>query len=215
MSRQDLLDEINRRVNDVADNFIKFKICYFLYLAGVASSLLALLIIYAFKLVSLDSFNKYIENPAFLFVTNVVFLYIYWGYIKYANLIQNRKLHKNIIIVVLLEAADFLLSKIGYPLDWLLMKFPFASIVSPLLLFLIFRTLKNDEGLYFQKLSKLNLYMFIVQLVILGQKLASVKYIILITYFVMAFLGLVTFYREATLFRHLYRKFENTAEAAV
>ncbi len=215
MSRQDLLDAINRRVNEVADKFIKFKICYFLYIAGVASSLLALLIIYAFKLISLDSFNKYIEHPAFLFVSSVVFLYIYWGYIKYANLIQNRKLHKTIIIVVMLWAADFLLSKIGYPLDWLIMKFPFASIVSPLLLFFIFRTLKNDESLYFQKLSKLNLYMFIVQMIILGQKVASVKYIILITYFVMAFLGLVTFYREATLFRHLYRKFEKTAEATV
>jgi hypothetical protein len=176
---------------------------------------LAILVIYAFKLISLDSFNRYIEHPAFLLGGAVVFLYVYFGYIKYANLIQNQKLHKTIIIIVVLWAADVFLSKIGYPLDWLIMKFPFAGIVSPLLLFLIFRTLKNDEGLYFQRLSKLNLYMFIVQLVILGQKLASVKYIILLAYFVMAFLGLITFYREATLFRHLYRKFEKTAETTV
>lgn len=215
MSRQDLLDAINHRVNDVADKFIKFRTCYFLYLAGVASSVLAILVIYAFKLISLNSFNKYIEHPAFLLVGAVVFLYIYLGYIKYANLVQSQKLHKTIIIVVVLWAADVLLSKISYPLDWFIMKFPFASIVSPLLLFLIFRTLKNDEGLYFQRLSKLNLYMFIVQLVILGQKLASVKYVILLTYFVMAFLGLIIFYREATLFRHLYHKFEKTAEATV
>jgi hypothetical protein len=215
MSGNKLLDTINHRVDGIADKFIKFRTCFALYLAGIASSVLSLLALYAFKLISLDRFNKYIEHPGVLLIGAAVFLYIYLGYIKYANLIQNHKLRKAIIVIIVLWAADVVLSNIGYPMDWLIKQVPFAGIISPLLLFLIFRTLKNDEVIYFQRLAKLNFYIFIVQLVILVQKLASVKYVILLSYFIMAFIGLITFFREATLFRHLYRKFEKAKEATV
>lgn len=94
----------------------------------------------------------------------LISVYIFAGYIKYSFIANEQKFRKLMYFAVTLLFANLILSlihsntKCDYP-DCLYLR---SSDLSLLLLFYGFRLIKNEERAFFERLSKLNLYMFII-----------------------------------------------------
>jgi hypothetical protein len=156
-----------------------------------------------------------------LIITFLLNLYIYSGYIKYADIANEKILRKIMFLVVGLYSMSMVLSAfhmyIGMtPLNYLnyLSPMPIAFI----LIFYSFRLIKNEEQKFFKMLSNLYLCTFLLSILGGGSILvlsknftASTKWIYILPFFIGgAVIAIMKFYFEVKLFRWLSSKYDET-----
>jgi hypothetical protein len=200
---------LNQKTSQMS-KFAKFQYCYIYFLANIAFGIAYIIATYILRIDKLDFlFMQIVGNSLGGFVSLIISLYIYLGYIKYSHNVNSDKLHNVFSIIIVMAITGFILMNTPYPVDWLYKKYKLVPIITSFLLFYVFKTIDTEEKTYFQRLSLVYLAQFILQVV-----MASIKLIVgsmsvfFVFYFIQAGVSLLTIYLEATLFRQLYHKYE-------
>lgn len=194
--------------------YIKFKVCYLLLIL-IPITVVIFMALFATKIVTIDTCKK----PEFFIVEAIVALffglYINLGFVKIADILKIdilRKIMITIIAFMLINLClSFLTRVLGYhiPYSFYLIV---GSLIS-LLCFFGFRLVKDSEFNIFQRLSKLNLYSFIFELIYLlsivfGKHLLFLKALGGLSLIPQIIIYILIWYWEIVLFRKLYVKFE-------
>ena len=154
MTINNSIDSINQKIVHIANNYVKFRYCYLLYLVNIVLGFLFFVAVYFSKFTSAtDIINDVVKSNGGQLIALLISFYIYLGFIKYSQKIGFDKLRSVITAIMLIAVLDLILSHAGYPLDWAMMKINLTGLSSTYLMFYIFKKIKNDEGVYFRKLN--------------------------------------------------------------
>lgn len=156
-----------------------------------------------------------------LIITSLLNLYIYSGYVKYSDIVNEKAFRKIMFVVIGVYFINIIFSAFHMhsemtPSNYLnyLSPMPIAFI----LMFYSFRLIKNEEQKFFRMLSNLNLCTFFLSIIGGGAILAlsnnftaSTKWIYILPFLIGgAIIGITKFYFEVKLFRWLSSKYDET-----
>lgn len=201
-------------MNALMRRAITFKNCY---LFVIVNLVLVIPITILYRIIPQFKIPFSIINKVISFLLS---LYIFIGYIKYSYISNESKFRKIILIVISILVVDSIFSLIRGEIDASHNKiFAYLSLMylSYPLLFYGFRLIRNEDSDLFQRLSRLNLYFFILIIfnglfILVPWKIFidSIRWVILLP-----FLGadltviFLLVYWEVKLFRRLSAKYDH------
>jgi hypothetical protein len=145
-------------------------------------------------------------------------LYAYLGFIKYASMANEDRFRRIMFMVISILSINFTLSFLHRRIN---LKMPEIFSLMPLtyiLLYYGFRRIQNAEADFFRRLSRLNLYLFLLSISFALFLIALARdFAVSIRWFVVAPLlmggaaiAVAKFYWEVKLFKHLSVKYERS-----
>ena len=195
--------------------YITFRNCYNFLILDFAIVPISVILREAFKTVTMPLLILQ------LIITSLLNLYIYSGYLKYSEIVNEKVFRKIMFVVIGLYSISMILSAFQMhsgvtPSNYLnyLSPMPIAFI----LMFYSFRLIKNEEQKFFGMLSNLNLFTFLLSILggggilILSKNFtASTKWIYMLPFLVGGIIITITkLYFEVKLFRWLSSKYDET-----
>lgn len=207
-------------INMIIMKYVKFKICYLFLLWGIV-----LCILFGCLLASKVIPHTLLKSPSF-FIFNIIGLfvgfYINLGFVKYSFIVNAEKFRKIITIIIGLLFINFIVSffktVLNLEASYMPHYFSLSGALMSLLFFFAFKLVQHCEVKFFPRLSRLNLYSFIFELISLPVTL-SVKYFsapkfIYILSFPQCIISILILYWEIKLFRYLYFQYEKPPTSA-
>jgi hypothetical protein len=190
--------------------WINFRYCYYLLLFNVATMGLGFLLFFV------KNIPQAPVQVAGFSVGSLIGIYAYLGFIKYSYITEHNKFRKIMFVALCLSLIYFLIYivKAATTVDLKNDKFYFipAALEIPLLCY-AFNLIKNEDSIYFKKLSRLYLYSLIVgSSVFIGYLVSlsfSYPFLILLPFILAGFVAVILiWYWKIKLFKHLATKYE-------
>lgn len=154
-----------------------------------------------------------------MLITYFLNFYIYTGYVKYSDIVDEGKFRKIMFLVIGIYFISFVLSNLHMPQK--LSPSNYLNYLSPMpiayvLMFYSFRLIRNEEKKFFRILSILNLCIFFIAIigmisipVITKNFTGSTKYIYFLPFVVGGFIvSIAELYWQVKLFRRLSSKYD-------
>ena len=201
-------------MNALIRNNITFKNCYLFLILDIL-----LIVPVGIMTVIAPQFETHVEIISAI-ISFILTLYIYMGYIKYSYIADEKKFRKIILIVIAILFGDFIFSLIETKTKFnSQMVFNYLSLM-PLsypLLFYGFKLIRNGKVDIFKRLSRLNLYLFVlivfssVTLLIATKSFTeSIQWIILLPFLLaVLIIAILLIYWELKLFKYLSTKYDH------
>ena len=204
-------------VKTVIMNYVRFRICYLSLLLSVVLTIV-FGVLYASKIID----ENVLKSGGFLNSAWVMVIGVFWGlylnlsFIKYSFLVDALKFRRIVIIAIGLVFFNLLISSLlkrFWGLESCYNYGSFSGIVSSLLWFIGFRSVANTEPGFFQRLSRLCLYLFVFEIVscivsLLIKHFPELKFMNILRFLPNGIIQVLIFYWKIKLFRHLYLKYE-------
>lgn len=198
----------SKTIQGLIIKYIEFKYCYYLLLLNIV------VFVVGFFLGAIKNDpNDYIQLSG-LIVSYLITMYIFLGFIKYSYVTNQDGFRKIIFVVLCLEIYNLLTLFFLDPFNPNSPTKLSALTIIPksfesILWYYAFKLIQNEESIYFNKLSMLNLYFFFISIIFLLMIIFSTSF----PFIVLSILMLAVFavfillwYWEIKLFKHLSLK---------
>jgi hypothetical protein len=203
-------------LNDFIERHITYRTCYIFVIISIFTP--------ASVLLMLINFPEAMKRSIGILIGLIMFtlnFYIIAGYIKYSFLVNEQKFRKIMVIVIALFAMNLILNLVQAVSHFKALNMIYLSptYLTYLLLFYGFGLIRNADSVFFRRLSKLNLYSFILAvLAAVGMGLSAITksevwFGLVIPIRLAGFCVMVLLiYWQFKLFRYLHFQYEKIAE---
>jgi hypothetical protein len=207
-------DIVSGLAYDLIERYITFRTCYIFVIIEVVSA------VFFLPMMIFPKAQNYLNIISILIIFTLK-AYIIVGYIKYSFIVNERKFREIMAVVIVLFIMNLILNLLHEVSHFTasLMLFFVPTGLSYLLLFYGFRLIQNAESVFFRKLSKLNLSLFVIGVLTgIGMGLLTITksfgWILLVIPIGLAgfYVIVLLIYWEFKLFRHLHFQYEKIAQ---